>query len=195
MSLSIAINAGGGPLPMAAIMGSLVEDVFSRLVPCQANATTVRQYKDTHLDDLHLMYQNRIWRLEENPNLSNNQKNKVIDEVKREWEDKRFVIENDDLNITSKMVAQIANYDRAKKDYEEKCSKCLTLFLERLGPGPLSQVKDELMQHTSVQSGSPCTSDTIQVLAESRTLSTCCASFKPVPGTAPSPLRLSSSSP
>jgi hypothetical protein len=73
-TLSIAINAGGGPLPMAAIMGSLVEDVFSRLVPCQANATTVRQYKDTHLDDLHLMYQNRIWRLEENPNLSNNQK-------------------------------------------------------------------------------------------------------------------------
>jgi hypothetical protein len=45
------------------------------------------------------------------------------------------------------MVAQMASYDGTKKDYEEKCSKIITLFRSRLDTGPLEGIKDDLLAY------------------------------------------------
>jgi hypothetical protein len=61
-TISQAINHKSGDLTIAEAMGSLVEDIFARLVPCQPNNTSVRQYKDDLMEDLQLLMQTKIWR-------------------------------------------------------------------------------------------------------------------------------------
>ncbi len=147
-TISQAINDKSGDIPIAEAMGSLVEDIFARLVPCQPNNSSVRQYKDDLMEDLQLLMQTRIWRYDDkyrHRRIGQREYNKALDDIRAEWENKKFTIETDDLNITNKMVAQMASYDRAKKDYEEKCSKIITLFRSRLDSGPLEGIKEDLI--------------------------------------------------
>ena len=46
------------------ILGAIVEDIFARRIPCNANANTMRQHKDYLLDDLQNLMQHRIWRID-----------------------------------------------------------------------------------------------------------------------------------
>ncbi len=115
-----------------------MEDVFVRLIPCEANANTVRQHKNYLLDDLQYLMQNRIWRIDDNrAQMNQREYQRALNECNLEWENKIFAIE-------SKMTSQIARYDRAKKDHEDKCFKCLTLFRTRLDEIPLGKVRQEL---------------------------------------------------
>jgi hypothetical protein len=145
-TLTAAMNNGAGPMTAPGILGAIVEDVFGRLIPCEANANTVRAHKDYLLEDLQNLMQHRIWRIDDNrARMNQREYQRALNECNQEWENRRLGIESDDLNIATKMTAQIASYDRAKKDHEDKCSKCLTLFRTRLDKIPLGRVRQDLL--------------------------------------------------
>ncbi len=107
----------------------------------------MRARKDYVLEDLQNLMQHRIWRIDDNRALIKQRENqRSLNECNQEWENRRFGIESDDLNNATKMTSQIASYDRAKKDYEDKCSKCLTLFRTRLDKISLGRVRQDLLE-------------------------------------------------
>jgi hypothetical protein len=52
-TLSASVNNETGPMTVPAILGVFVEDVFVRLIPCEANANTLHQHKDYLLTGAH----------------------------------------------------------------------------------------------------------------------------------------------
>jgi hypothetical protein len=91
-----------------AIISALVEDYFMAIVPPNATYTLARNIMDKKLTDLEEFYAARVFRISDNRRgLTPAEVNKKLDSCQRDWETKRFEIEQSEEKIYGELVLRV----------------------------------------------------------------------------------------
>jgi hypothetical protein len=178
-AMTVALNGVAGNLDGQAIITALVEDYFTAIVPPNATYTLARNIMDKKLEDLEEFYEARVFRISDNHReLSPAEVNKKLDNCQKDWESKRFKIEQSEEKIYGELVAAVSAYDRVKNEHAQRKAKCMKLFQTMLGASPKAIIRSDLLAGRFRSAFSPCTCTTTVASAGSRTLLTCTVSSR-----------------
>jgi hypothetical protein len=123
-----------------------VEDYFTHIKPPDATYTLTRNIMDGRLEQLAEFYQDRMNRLSLNEaGLPMLELSKLLIGTRRDWENKRFKIEQSETDILHSLASAVTHYDRLKKENAIAQAKCLKVFKDCLGPAPKALIREELL--------------------------------------------------
>eukprot|EP01034_Spumella_vulgaris_P036255 gene36255-44724_t len=142
-AVTAAIHASGAIAPTRA-MDAIIEDMFTAARPEEPSETVSQRIMNERLINLADHMQQRIYDIDSSP-ISAAQRVSQIDAVQKDWTEKRFVIENSRVQIEMHLITALANWDRSRRHHEEKVGKCFKLFTGHLSDGPLSLIREDLM--------------------------------------------------
>ncbi len=71
--------------------------------------------------------------------------NKKLDSCQKDWETKRFEIEQSEEKIYGELIAAVSAYDRVKNEHAQRKVKCMTLFQMMLGASPKAIIRSDLL--------------------------------------------------